>query len=381
MKNKGISWHFARKELARMYLHQFSIGITSAITLFAPRRYGKTEFLLRDLLPAAEEEGYRVVYASMWADRSDPMRALLLAISEAVKPQNLVERVQSIFESPVKSIELEAEMGLVGKVKSSVELSESAADTSSVMLKIPAHLDLLIQRAAPGKVLLLLDEVQYLAKPHFEDMVASIRTMLDIRKDKVHVVYTGSSRVRLQRMFDAIKAPLFRASQTTIFPELDREFVTFMLRNLEKATGTKLDVEAAYQGFQSVAKSPGLFRDAIEATILQQEQNIVAICKQIADRAASGSGYEETWIGLKDIDRAILRRVVRKNPLYTSVGCVAVAQEIGIKQLTPQQIQNSVNRLVENQTLLGIGRGRFEIEDPSYSAWIKEHLEQEFQSL
>lgn len=365
-----IDWHFSRKPLAEAYLAQFATGITSALTLFAPRRYGKTEFLLGDLLPLAEAAGYRVVYASMWANRADPLLALLVALDQALKPQNLRERVMSILNTPVKSVELEAEMTVLGKAKAGLAFGEEQTIGSTALLKIPALLDALTKKARNKQVLLLLDEVQYLAKPQYEDMVAALRTALDVRKTKVKVVYTGSSRVRLQRMFDVIKAPLFRSSQTTDFPELDKKFVDFMLRKVKQATGRVLAPDSAWKGFEEVSKSPGLFRDAIEAVILGGHADIVASCKATAQKAAAGAGYEETWLSFKDIDRAVLRRAISAQALYNEDACVTIAAEIGVTKLTPQQIQASVKRLEEAQVLLSKARGRYEIEDPGFEDWI-----------
>lgn len=50
-------WHFSRQELASQTLPVLSSGPAQALTLFAPRRTGKTEFLLKDLAPLAEESG------------------------------------------------------------------------------------------------------------------------------------------------------------------------------------------------------------------------------------------------------------------------------------------------------------------------------------
>lgn len=218
---------------------------------------------------------------------------------------------------------------------------------------------------------MLLDEVQFLAKSQYEDMVAALRTALDVRKADVKVVYTGSSRVRLQRMFEAIKAPLFRASQTTNFPELDSAFVDYMLDNVHTATGRHIDREVAWKGFVLLSKSPGLFRDAIEAVIMDNNDDIVGLCDLIAQKAEQGAGYEETWQSFKDIDRALLRRVIEGKPLYTAESCEYLATEAGINKISPQQIQVCVNRLADAQILLSKGRGRYEIEDPGFSSWIE----------
>lgn len=46
-------WHYAQQELAQRYLHMFALGLTSASGVFAKRRFGKSELLDQDLIPAA----------------------------------------------------------------------------------------------------------------------------------------------------------------------------------------------------------------------------------------------------------------------------------------------------------------------------------------
>ena len=49
-------WHFERRELATRTLSLLTDGPAQALTMFAPRRTGKTEFLIKDLAPLAEQE-------------------------------------------------------------------------------------------------------------------------------------------------------------------------------------------------------------------------------------------------------------------------------------------------------------------------------------
>jgi len=46
-------WHFPRKDFADRVMQSFVSGGSTALTLFAPRRTGKTQFLIHDLAPAA----------------------------------------------------------------------------------------------------------------------------------------------------------------------------------------------------------------------------------------------------------------------------------------------------------------------------------------
>ena len=72
------SWYFSRTELADHYLKIFDIGISSNIAIFAPRRRGKTLFLLKDIAPLAQEKNYIPIYTSFWLNPNAPHEPFLL---------------------------------------------------------------------------------------------------------------------------------------------------------------------------------------------------------------------------------------------------------------------------------------------------------------
>ncbi|MCW3505975.1 hypothetical protein K6Y68_38720, partial [Burkholderia cenocepacia] len=94
-------WHFARPDLADAYLQAFDLKLSSARGLFARRRMGKTEFLRRDLMPAAIKKGYLAAYTNLWDNRSAPDRALVGALVEALEPQG-VKAVLTKLGKPVR---------------------------------------------------------------------------------------------------------------------------------------------------------------------------------------------------------------------------------------------------------------------------------------
>ena len=58
------TWHYARIVLARQVVGMFETGLSTSLVFFAPRRMGKTEFLLKDIVPAAQKKGFNVHYFS-----------------------------------------------------------------------------------------------------------------------------------------------------------------------------------------------------------------------------------------------------------------------------------------------------------------------------
>ncbi|HEY0062961.1 MAG TPA: hypothetical protein VGC21_12635, partial [Telluria sp.] len=285
-----ISWHYPRADLAAGYLDTLDAGLISSMVLFAPRRKGKTEFVLEDLLPAAEAAGYRTVYCSMWQNRSDPLAALLLALTNAAKPRSFGEKLQDRLLRPLKKTSVEINAGVLGKVKAEAEFNAKSASSQAALQSLPELVDAVIA-ASKGKVLIALDEIQHLAKPEFQELVAALRTTLDIRKKSVKTVFTGSSRNRLQMMFSQIKAPLFQFSQTTDFPDLDERFVGFIMASFQQATGREVPLTEANQAFVALSNTPGLFHDAVERLMKMGGTDIMSISRQVLAESRDASGY------------------------------------------------------------------------------------------
>jgi len=368
-----IDWHFPRTDLARAYLAQFSTGLTHSLTLFAPRRKGKTEFLIGDLAPRADEAGYKVCYVSLWALKSDPAAALLTGLKDAGAKSTFWRRARRLLATPLQSLEAEASVA-GASVRVGAEFDNDPASVREHLIEIPRALDQLARQAGNGKVLLLLDEVQFLARPVHETLVAALRTALDTRKDCVRTVFTGSSRVRLQEMFDTIKAPLFQFSQRTHFPDLDEAFTRFMAANFRKVTQRELDHGLAWAGFELLGRSPGLFRDAINELVMRGGTDFMAACHDIREQAESRADLLGIWSRLKPIERLVVQSVLQGEGLYAEGTRLKLARGLGVDEVSASQVQSVVNRLVGEQILFSKGRGDYEIEDAGFRDWLTRHL-------
>jgi hypothetical protein len=355
----------------RAYLDTFRAGLISSIVLFAPRRKGKTEFLLEDLLPAAEEAGYRTVYCSLWQNRSDPLASLLLAPRNAGKPKTFSEKFHERLLRSLKKTSVELDIGAAGKLKAEAEFNSRDPANQAALQSLPEMLDAVVS-LSKGKVLIALDEIQHLAKPEFEELVAALRTTLDVRKKNVKTVFTGSSRNRLQLMFSQIKAPLFQFSQTTDFPDLDQRFVQFIMEAFFHATGRQVDLEQANAAFASLGHTPGLFQDAVERLMKFGGVDIMNIAQQVLTESRDAAGYVQRLMQMRPLDREVIGAVIERVPLYTEETRLRMARAIGIdgEPLTARQVQIAVERLLSEQIVFQAERGAYEIEDEQLAQWL-----------
>ncbi|WP_426207660.1 hypothetical protein [Massilia sp. TWP1-3-3] len=367
-----ISWHYPRSDLAASYLDTLQAGLISSIVLFAPRRKGKTEFVLEDLLPAAEAAGYRTVYCSMWQNRSDPLGSLLLALTNAAKPKTFGERLQDRIFRPLRKTAIELNAGPLGKIRAEAEFNARGVANQAALQSLPELVDAVIH-ASKGKVLIALDEIQHLAKPEFQELVAALRTTLDVRKKVVKTVFTGSSRNRLQMMFSQIKAPLFQFSQSTDFPDLDERFVGFIMASFRQATGREVPPDQAQAAFAALSTTPGLFHDAVERLMKTGGTGIMEIAQQVLLESRDASGYVQRLMDMRPLDREVMRAVIARLPLYTEDTRRQLALAVGIEgePLTTRQVQIAVERLVAEQIIYQAGRGVYEIEDDQLAEWLR----------
>ena len=198
-------WHCPRPALAKSYLALLSAGPIVSTTIFAPRRTGKTVFLRQDLTPAAIDAGYTVAYADLWQTRLSPGVALVRGLEEALEPKTLSQKVLNKLQHPIKKVKAG---GAVGDIKGEfeIELGDPRKEATDLALRID---DLISQLCAKNPLLLLIDEAQELARTRENELVATaLRTAITKHRDKMRVIFTGSSRTRLAHVFSNTDAPL-----------------------------------------------------------------------------------------------------------------------------------------------------------------------------
>lgn len=357
-----FDWHYPRTDLADTILDRFAVGATTSLTLFAPRRMGKTEFVVRDLLPMAVKRGYIEVYVNFWDRKDDPAESLILGLSKATAGLKPTIRLKQAL-SRIRGFGFNTPLG---------GASASLKDTSEPdKLNILQELfDLLLK--GDRILLLALDEVQHLAtEPRFEPIVYALRGMIDLHRDRVRVLYTGSSRSGLQRLFRRRNAPLFSSSQQIDLPELGRGYLELTASVFHAATGRTLDINACTKAFKTVKRVPYDYRQIIDKLILHGGTDIIGMTTAYLEENSLGDTYQTDWEGLKPVDRAVLKLIISGNAgLYTAEARVVIAEQLGVGDVDVPTVQNAINRLRRASRIAPVGQGRYELEDPYFADWI-----------
>ena len=240
-------WHFPRTEFAEQVFNLLVDGPAFAISLFGPRRTGKTEFLLEDLAPLADKKKHRVVYVSMWQTKDAPLASILYALDEALKGARLSDRLKSAATALAPKLKLKPP-GSVAEMEIDISALRGKPQENHLLL-----LDQYCERLANAKrpSWLLFDEFQELAQSSDSaPIIAALRTSLDTRKRSLVSVFTGSSEEGLNKVFNAKDAPFFRFATQMKLPVLDEAFIDHQLGVFESKSKRKIDKEYGRKGIR-----------------------------------------------------------------------------------------------------------------------------------
>lgn len=349
--------YFPRADYAAKLVSSLKDGITHAFTLFAPQRMGKTEFLLKDIVPLAEKSGFNTFYFS-FMDSAAP----------AADFQAALARFAAEIQTGGKA------KTLIGSI-SKVDILGVGIERQTANEAMPRLSELIGMIAADNRPsLLLLDEVQELARiGHTEGLIKSLRTGLDIHKDRIKTIFTGSSTNGLRAMFNDNKAPFFHFAHALDFPHLGREFTDFLADTYQERTGKQLDHDALYRAFEAMRHTPLYMRAAIQDMILNPALSIGQATDARIAQMHENSNYPALWQGLTAMEQLILQQAAQGNAaLYSSETRRAIAERAGLDAISPAVIQGNIRKL-ERKELITKSGGAWVVNNPLFQTWIKKH--------
>lgn len=347
-------WHYPRTALADTVLMAFDSGLSHALTMFAPRRMGKTEFLLKDIAPRAAEHGWRVFYHSFMTDGDEAGEIFRLSLAEFA-----AGRMKSWLKP------------LTARV--SAELLGVKAELASTPATAPHSLTEIVQAlASSGKTILLLDEAQILTRlARNEELLGGLRTGLDINKDQLKVLFTGSSREGLRRMFSEARAPFFHFGTNIELPTLERGFCAHLGEAFRRSTGRSLDEWRLWEAFESMGHVPGRLRAVVEAMVLNATLSLEeAIALKVHDLHDEVQ-YARILKALPLLDRLVLQAVLEGAPLFAEDTRCRMAATLGSPTPSTTAVQSAGERLLRDEIITRRERGQYEISDPAFAQWLQ----------
>jgi hypothetical protein len=354
-------WHYARLDLAKQILNMFESNLSSALVFFAARRMGKTEFLCKDIQPLAEKHRWKVFYFSFFDTEASAATSFTQALLRFTEKNIPLHATRKIF-SKLKKVSGKA----VG-IGASIEL-ENIKQAHTTMREI-------MEQLSKHRVLLLLDEVQMLAEDkkniHF---IAAFRTALDLYKENIKVIFTGSSQEGLRKMFSQAKAPFFHFGQNLPFPELDVGFTNHLSNVFHQATQRQLDKKTLWNAFIELQKIPQLARNLVEKLALQPNLSISTAKTQLLQELFDSRAFTHLWGKCSLLERLLLKKISANiSTLFSQEIRAELSRILGTEQLSTSTIQSAI-RTLQRKHLIGrhADRGSYYVEDPNLKNWLLE---------
>ena len=353
--------YFPRPELLQAILRQLLSGAN--VALFAPRRHGKTQFVRNELLPSVHESGRFAARVDLWLNRKEPAKGLvegLEAIAYAQKKTGLLgtklnlKSVRTKFHTP--GVDIEGEW---------VPASDAAPVPDANLENRLANA--LNRIAGHGEhALLALDEFQALAEPGNENFIAAFRTVLQDLEDRLSVIFTGSSRDGLNRLFQRAKAPLFRSAESVALPNLGDEFVDSRADYLADVANLQVDRDALKLLFPRLRYTPQFLNEVVRGMLVVGDADVDEAHRRWLEGKRSGE-YADLIDSLADEDLAIVLWLATsgESSVYTTEARGAMAGFMSTADApgTPR-IQSAIRRLVQAGIVDPVGvKGSYELAD------------------
>lgn len=360
--------HYARFGLADSILRGFEQHLQPAVTIFAPRRKGKTTFVMRDLIPMAKERGFLVASADLWLDKDHPERVIAQALNEAIYGTGFVLRNLMRLTRPgqlVKSVS-------GGASADGVTLSADMADDGG--LSLPELFER-FRRLGKGRALLIIDEVQHLAtRKEFEGFTATLRTLMQAAQGDVVALFTGSSQDGLARMFRRSKAPFYQYGSEVTFPDLGRDFAVHLGKLYQEVTGKEWEIIEAFDLYVARGMMPKYLRELYSLCLTQNLT--VREADKIVWRSMLDEGQFATLIAeMPALDQSLLVGILCGESLFSAEYRARLADELPSRQQpTSQQVQVALKRLQRRELIGNLDHGEWKIEDGALESYLRRVL-------
>jgi len=376
LRKKARLWHFARTREAEFYIRQFAQDLP-ALTLYAPRSKGVTEFLQTDLSTVAAKAGYVPIYVSLWQSQSNPAATICHALQNSFKAKNFFERFVEFVTAPAQKSEFEvSQSGPKFKTEFAHEREKLVADEANMAL--PQRLDEAFERNGKKPLVLMIDQIQTLVgRPGYDPFIRALRAALDSRKANVHVVFAGSSRIRLGKVFRPVESPMHNFSQPYEFPDMPSEYLDHMAKSFETLVGKKMPIDQLTDAFAITSKRPGYLHVAIRKAMNAADRGEAFDIRELARTElhsfALDSGMRERYFSVTPLAQTLLIAVSQgAQPRDPQVASFQAAMDGG--PFSQNQIYQALNELVMAQILFTTANGIYEVEDQSFSSWIENDL-------
>ena len=357
-----IDWHFPRPELAKNYLDKLFHSGIDRIAFFGRRRIGKSEFMMKDLIPSAEKRGVVAIYCSMWENKDKPYLALLNALRTLAKPEK-----EGKLKLKLKGVLAEHVEGGIEFERASKPAPAATEELQEITRLFQALLKANLKKRK--KCLIVLDEIQHLAtSARFATFGATLRTMLDMAGDQVKVVFTGSSYADLQKLFKDTKAPFYDFADIITFEPMSHDFVHHLENIYRQITRQTLPANDLGNVFEQSGRNAHITRSLVQRLVLELSRDVRAGWEKYKEELMGPDGWcQRQWDGLAQSDKIVYRLIMEGKELF----CEQSLERYRTAGFSRGTAQQALNRLMNRGLIIRISHGNYSTDVPILDEWVK----------
>lgn len=359
------------KEVVNLALGKNALGRAGAgVFLAAPRRTGKTTFLLQDLAPALRTKGVHVIYVDLWANKEVPPSELIA---------NAIARDLAEAQSAAAKIATAIKAVTIHGVKFDLhEVGSKAGATLADALKE-------LQVALGKPIALIVDEAQHVvAAGRSMDVMFALKSARDtLNVDgsrKLLLIMSGSDRDKLLRLVNTQSAPFFGA-QIHDLPPLGREYSAHVAGRLVQAhPRLSISNDALEAAFDRFVRRPEPFEEAIGLAASPLAGPDADFHERLAAQARKyertlDQEHEEVFAALSPLEAAVLRWVLERGPgarLFTQDALNFYGEVVG-RTVGAGTARDAVQSLrdIEPPVLWKSDRGDYALETTDMLRWYR----------
>lgn len=371
-----MSQYFSRPALAEEMAKQLirpsvlNEGLRSGLFISGQRRTGKTTFLLRDLIPALENEGALVIYVDLWSDvKSNPAQLVRTAIATALLELQTPGSAILARLSRVSG----ADVGVFG-FKFGFKLDKlGEAGGASLAQALTELVD-----QAKREVVLVVDEVQQaITTEEGNELLLALKAARDAvnpRPDTPgHFIFlgTGSHRAMVSELTTR-RQQAFNGATSLPYPVLDADYVDFILARLTQDGIPKLPSrDAAITAFRMLGNRPEELLRALRQlhmslpTDADPDATLGIIAATLRTSMADIELAKVEQMG--GLATAIFERIASTDGdargLFSAEAAADYTKAVG-REVKVEEIQPVVNELTSANLVMRRGHGLYGITDP-----------------
>jgi hypothetical protein len=217
------------------------------------------------------------------------------------------------------------------------------------------------------KMILVIDEAQILAYAENSHFAHALGAASDIRKERIKVIFAGSSESTLRRMFGVSSELFYNWAPLEPFELLGENFVAAMVDRVNNISKFPLALKDALIAFTELKNMPEFFRRYIEHYLSNPMDGPQAALTVTKNKVFNGDNFKRQWDALLPADKVVLSMVARG---ITDLYGKAMMQQLGDKNT----IYNAIRRLTDKNIITKIQYGVYQFEDEAYADWVRHSL-------